>query len=92
MAERAKFQLSRKCLPTAEEKIILLIELKTHGHETVDIALQVAEAVEDSDAESFCMFMSLDYNLVEALRELRPDLPLILRLRQHYRCGLPVPC
>ncbi len=53
-------------------KINLLIELKTHGHETVDIALQVAEAVEDSDAESFCMFMSLDYNLVEALRELRP--------------------
>lgn len=53
-------------------KIGLVIELKSHGHETQDIARQVVETVEAHGAAEDCLFMSLDYGLVQALHTLRP--------------------
>ena len=41
--------------------------LKTHGKETADIARQVAQVVERQAAAGQCLFMSLDYGLVQAM-------------------------
>ena len=53
-------------------KIGLVVELKTHGHETQDIARRVVEVVEAHGAADRCIFMSIDYDLVQALHALRP--------------------
>lgn len=54
-------------------KIGLLIELKTHGKETADIARQVAQVVERQAAAGQCLFMSLDYGLVQAMNAIHPE-------------------
>ncbi len=59
-------------LDYCQGKIDLLVELKTHGHETQDIARRVVEEVEAHHATDRCIFMSIDYDLVQALHALRP--------------------
>lgn len=50
-----------------------MIELKTHGKETADIARQVAQVVERQAAAGQCLFMSLDYGLVQAMNAIHPE-------------------
>ena len=47
--------------------------MKTHGHETADVAAETARVVEAQNDEKNCMFMSLDYSLVEQLKTLHPE-------------------
>ena len=53
-------------------KIRLVVELKSHGHETADLATRVVETVEEHRAQDDCIFMSIDASLVQALHSLRP--------------------
>lgn len=59
-------------LDYCRDKIGLVVELKTHGHETQDIARRVVEEVEAHGAAERCIFMSIDYDLVQNLHALRP--------------------
>lgn len=59
-------------LDHCQGKIDLVVELKTHGHETQDIARRVVEEVEAHSAADRCIFMSIDYALVQDLHALRP--------------------
>lgn len=54
-------------------KIRLVVELKTHGRESGDVAALVAETVERAGAGERCIFMSIDYAMAQRLRELRPQ-------------------
>ncbi len=54
-------------------KIDLVVELKTHGHETLSVAREVARVVEEKDAAQNCIFMSIDYGQVQALHALHPQ-------------------
>ncbi|MPN22729.1 hypothetical protein SDC9_170112 [bioreactor metagenome] len=68
-----KISTLEEVLKATKGQIKLLIELKTHGHETADVAAETARVVEAQNDEKNCMFMSLDYSLVEQLKTLHPE-------------------
>jgi len=68
-----KISTLEEVIRATKGQIKLLIELKTHGHETADVAAETAKVVEAQNDEKNCMFMSLDYSLVEQLKTLHPE-------------------
>lgn len=62
----------QEMLEFCEGKIRLVIELKTHGRESADLAERVAETVERAGAQDRCIFMSIDYAMAQRLRQLQP--------------------
>ena len=70
---RGRISTLEEVLEYCKGKIGLLIELKTHGHETKDAARQVAQAVEAQQAAGSCLFMSIDYSLVQAMNAIHPE-------------------
>ena len=70
---RGRISTLEEVLEYCKGKIGLLIELKTHGHETKDVARQAAQAVEAQQAADRCLFMSIDYSLVQAMNAIHPE-------------------
>ena len=70
---KGKISTLEEVIKATKGQIKLLIELKTHGHETADVAAETAKVVEAQNDEKNCMFMSLDYSLVEQLKTLHPE-------------------
>lgn len=56
-----------------EGKILLAVEYKLHGRETEDIVQQVMQVMETSRWQKDCLFLSMDYYLVEQMREEYPQ-------------------
>ena len=54
-------------------KIGLLLDLKLNGHETKSLAAQVLTVVEENDALDFCLFQSLNLELIQEIKSLSPD-------------------
>ena len=67
-----KISTLEEVIKATKGQIKLLIELKTHGHETADVAAETAKVVEAQNDEKNCMFMSLDYSLVEQIKTQLP--------------------
>lgn len=57
----------------AKGKIGLAVELKLHGHETENSVDHMIGVLEDNDFLDECIFLSLEYALIEELNEKRPE-------------------
>lgn len=71
--ETGKISTLDEVIDYSRGKIDLLIELKLHGHERKNIVNTVVNVVEQNHFQRNCEIMSLEYDLVEDLKQHHPE-------------------